>query len=72
MNNPIIWSDEEVKILREMSEAGFTCDEISVVLKSRNSDSIRSKALRMGITVPRNGYPEIDVEAFKRLMKGKK
>lgn len=63
------WTDEEVKILKEMIDAGMTLPEIKNVLKSRSLASLRNKASDLGLHVSAYDQPEIDMKAFKELMK---
>jgi hypothetical protein len=62
------WTEPEIKILKEMSAAGFTPDQAGKVLKSRSIDAIKCQAGKLGL--PLNGVaPEIDMDAFKQLMR---
>ena len=62
---------EEDKIIREMAAAGKTPAQIAQVLTTRTKDSITTHCYRRGIelTVYK---PEIDFDAFKRIMKAGK
>jgi len=61
---------DEDRIIREMAEAGATTVEVSKVLRSRSPEAIKNRGRRLGVSFQR--IPEIDMEAFKRFMKGKK
>lgn len=67
----IPWTPNEEEILRKMAAAKKTIDEIGAVLKSRSRPGIKSKAQNIGIDLLAYQSPEIDEEAFKRLMGGK-
>ena len=67
----IFWTEEELKIVKEMGLAGKSMKDILSVLKSRSMDSVRKQLTLMGIDAQIK--PEIDYEAFKQIMKeGKK
>lgn len=66
------WMNDEMEILRTMLDAGKTLEDISKVLKSRNIDSIRSKSISLGYKPSLHPRGEIDMEAFRRIMKGVK
>jgi hypothetical protein len=62
------WTNEEIRILREMAEARKSPKQIVAVLRSRTEHAIVYKAKEMGIAF-RCYEPEIDLDAFNRLMK---
>jgi hypothetical protein len=64
------WKDQELDILKEMVEAGRSLQEIMSVLKSRTAEGIRNQMDSKGLSFSRE--PEIDMEAFKKIMKGGK
>lgn len=66
----IIWSAKEVQILKQMLDAGITPETIALVLKTRTVTSIRNKVAREGWKIAPE--PELDMDAFNKLMKGKK
>lgn len=66
----IKWTDQEAEIFKKMLEAHKTPEEVAQVFKSRSADGIRNKAQKMGL---KWGYePELDMDAFHKLMKGNK
>jgi hypothetical protein len=64
------WKDQELDILKEMVEAGRSLQEIMSVLKSRTAEGIRNQMDSKGLSFSRE--PEIDMETFKKIMKGGK
>ena len=60
------WTDREILVLQRMITAGKGLDEICMVLKSRNQESIRNKCQRMGLRMART--PEIDAGLYQVLM----
>lgn len=65
----VLWIEKEEKILRDMATTGKTPKQISQVLKSRTPHGIKLKAVKMDISFAVE--PEIDLDAFARLMKVK-
>jgi hypothetical protein len=61
-----IYSDQEKDILRQMHAKGFIPYDMAQVLKSRTPEGIRKVLVLMGLKG--SGEPEIDMEAFKRIM----
>ena len=66
-----LWPKEEEDILKKMIKAGFYKDQIVEVLPNKKWDSIRKKLERMGLAIP-SSRPEINMDAFKRLIKESK
>jgi hypothetical protein len=64
------YTPEEVDILTKMVNAGCTPEQCAKVLKSRTVTGIEDKAGRLGMKW-KYLNPEIDMDEFKRLMKGK-
>ena len=64
------WSKEEMDVLKIMCEADKKIEQISLVLKDRSIDAIRSKASKAGFEL--GGKPQINKEAFKQIMGGKR
>jgi hypothetical protein len=64
------WTEEESDIIKQMHSAGATLDDIALVLKSRPKESIKDRGYAIGLKWSKK--PEIDYEAFKAYMKGKK
>jgi len=65
------WTDEETVVLKKMCDAGVIIDEILTVFPYRTREQIRHKANYMGLKLTYHAEPEIDMEAFNKLMKGK-
>jgi hypothetical protein len=65
-----IWTEEETSMLLEMAKAGKPIDDILKVFPYRTENSIRSLANKHGISATSYGKPEINYEAFKKIMKG--
>jgi hypothetical protein len=65
-----LWTSEEKEVLKKMAEANKTMDEIQSVLVSRPRHGIRNQLKNMGLSI--GPKPEINMEAFKKLMKGGK
>lgn len=61
------WTPEEEDILSKMAKAGCNAFDILKVLKSRSINGITSKASTLGLSLA-GGKPDIDMDAFKRLM----
>ena len=68
MGNMVHWTDQELSILRAMTEAGKKSEEISQVLVSRTVEAINNKASQLGLSMA--GKPKINFDAFKEMMKG--
>lgn len=66
MNNRF-WTDREIEILQEMANNKCTIADACRVLKSRTKHAINQKAASLGLVF--GGEPEIDFEAFKRIIK---
>jgi len=64
------WTAEESDIIKRMHEAGADLDDITKVLKSRPKESIKDRGYALGLKWTKK--PDIDFEAFKAFMKGKK
>ena len=64
------YSTKEDEIIREMHKKGFRTKDISVVLKSRTPDSIKERGYTLGLNWTLK--PEIDFDAFTRMLKGAK
>lgn len=62
------WSDTEIEILKKLATAKKTAKEISLVLKSRTVQGIKCKAEELNINVSGTPEPEIDFEAFQRII----
>jgi hypothetical protein len=63
-----LWTNQEKEVLRKMAEANKTMDEIQSVLVSRPRHGIENQVKIMGLSIGKK--PEINMEAFKKLMKG--
>jgi len=63
----IPWTDEERDILRQMAGAGKRAREIGLVLKSRTEAAVVTQAQSLGLSLG-GEKPEVDFEAFKRIM----
>lgn len=59
------WTEEEVEILKDGAQRGFTIEQLLDVLKSRTRNSITNKAYTLGLSL-QGGRPEIDREAYRR------
>ena len=66
MNNRF-WTDKELEILQSMAENKCTIADACRVLKSRTKNAISQKAANLNLSFA--GEPEIDFEAFKRIIK---
>ena len=64
------WTEQEVQVLRDLAAARLGFDEMQKVLKSRTRHAIKNKCADEKISVFGAG-PEIDLDAFKKLMKGR-
>lgn len=65
-----IWTEEETSMLLEMAKAGKPISDILKVFPYRTANSIRAVANKHGLTASYCGKPEINYEAFKKIMKG--
>ena len=65
------WTKKEEDILRKMCEADVIIDEILTVFPYRTREQIRHKANSMGLKLAYRAEPEIDMDAFNKLMEGK-
>ena len=65
------WTKKEEDILRKMCEADVIIDEILTVFPYRTRDQIRHKANSMGLKLAYRAEPEIDMDAFKKIMGSK-
>ena len=64
------WTEDEDGVLRELAKLHVPPEEITAVLKSRSVAAIKQRITFLKL---KDCYaPEIDMEAFKRLMKGVK
>ena len=63
------WTKREEEVLKNMVEKRLGYEEMANVLKSRTLIAIRHRCAELKISIYGDG-PEIDMEAFKRLMKG--
>ena len=63
------WSEEEVRILKEMwKNPEILLEDMVKVLTSRNPDTIRKKAATLNlIPISERAQPEINFEYFKKL-----
>lgn len=64
------WTTEEEDILSKMAKVGCSAFDVMKVLKSRTINGITSKASTLGLSLS-GGKPDIDMDAFKRLMSQK-
>jgi hypothetical protein len=71
MNRRLPWTPQEEEILIAMVKGERTAEEIGKILKSRSIDAIRNKVYGKGLEFIGQS-PEIDMEAFKKIMKGGK
>jgi hypothetical protein len=64
----IRWTSQEKKILVCLAKKGWRAKEIQKILKSRSLNAIKTQAdnLRISLAGPK---PEIDLEAYKAIMK---
>ena len=67
MNNRF-WTDKEIEILQEMAENKCSLYDACRVLKSRTKNAISQKAADLHLSFT-GGEPEIDFEAFKKIIK---
>ena len=65
------WADGEEEILRKMCDAGVLIDDILTVFPYRTREQIRHKANSMGLKLAYRAEPEIDMDAFKKIMGSK-
>lgn len=68
MANMTHWTEQEIYILKTMSDAGKRAEEIHKVLQSRTIEAINNKASQFGLSL--SGKPRVDLAAFKEIMKG--
>ncbi len=61
------YTEEEDKIIIEMNKAGFKQSDVAKVLKSREPRMIKARGYVLGLRWSKE--PEIDYEAFKKVMK---
>lgn len=66
----MLWTDKETKILKELCKAGKTISDAQKVFPHRTKNSIGSKASAEGLSLA-GPEPEIDEEAFKKIMRGR-
>ena len=64
------WTGQEVKILRELVNAGADIHNIARVLKSRTRSAIEHKLRHLNLTIQRP-EPEIDLNLFRQLVQAK-
>lgn len=64
------WTDEEDKHLKILVEKGRSFEEIKKVLIRRTAEAMERRCYRLGIDFL-NHKTAINVDEFKRLMKGK-
>lgn len=64
------WTDKEIKMLKDLSEAGFTLSQIvdREVFKSRSREGIANCARNNGISLA-GPKPETDDVVFQQMMK---
>jgi hypothetical protein len=66
-NNP--YTSQEDEIIISMNKAGYKPKDIAQVLLSRQESGIQDRGYNLGLKW--TPEPEIDMEAYKKLMKGK-
>lgn len=64
------WTDKEIKILKTLCKAGKTMPEVQKVFPHRTKNGIHCRASEEGLSLM-GLEPEIDEEAFKKIMGGK-
>jgi hypothetical protein len=64
-----LWTEKETAILKQMIAAACDAGKITKVLKSRSICAIKHKAEQLGLSLV--SKPEIDFEAFKKIMRTK-
>jgi hypothetical protein len=62
------WSDEEVKILKELAEKKVSAKDMQLVLKGRTINAIRSKLNELGLRSYQYGC-EIDYAMLDKIRK---
>lgn len=64
------WSEDELRILRELVALGKTNEEVAEVLVCRSPNGILEMRHKLGL--PSSGEPKarIDLDAYARMMKG--
>jgi hypothetical protein len=62
------WSEEEVKILKELADKNVSVRDMQLVLKGRTFNAIRSKLDELGIKLYRCGC-EIDYAMLDKIRK---
>ena len=65
------WTEQEDKIIQDMIAAKLGIDALVKVLLSRTKIAIKQRVNDLGLSLYGSG-PEIDMDEFKRLMKGVK
>ena len=65
------WTDKETVVLKKMCDAGVIIDEILTVFPYRTREQVRHKANSMGLKLVYFIEPEINMEAFKKIMGSK-
>jgi hypothetical protein len=63
-----LWSDEEVKILKELAEKKVSAKDMQLVLKGRTINAIRSKLDELGLRCYQCGC-EIDYAMLDKIRK---
>ena len=66
----MLWTQQEMDILKKLAEQNYPVRKIAKVLKSRTLNAIRNKAEELGLYLGGGPAPEIDLEAFKKLIGG--
>lgn len=65
----IMWTKDETEILKKLCKRGRNCREIATVLTTRSNEAIKKKMAENGFAPMK---PEINYEAFEKLIKGGK
>lgn len=61
------WTDQEIKILKELAGREKNAREVALVLKSRTVEAISAKGYALGLSFEKS--PEIDMDAYRAMMK---
>jgi len=61
------YTKQEDEIILQLNKKGYSPKDIAKVLKSRKADQIKDRGYTLGVKWTKE--PEIDFEAFKKLMK---
>jgi len=61
------WTEEEIKILKDLHKHGATVEEIAQVLVDRSEDAIRSQLSRYGLKANSQRYT-VDYKRYEELL----